>query len=50
MDIFQSNSFYYFFSATAQVSGGILALYAVFVVFKIKTRKDELLGLGQAEM
>jgi len=30
------NSFYYFFSATPQVLGGILALFGVFVIFKIQ--------------
>lgn len=42
------SSFYYFFSATSQVLGGILALFGVFVIFKIKTLKDELLGIGQS--
>ena len=41
------NSFYYFFSATPQVLAGILALFGVFVVFKIETIKKQLLGLGQ---
>lgn len=37
------NSFYYFFSATPQVLGGTLALFGVFVIFKIQALKDELL-------
>jgi hypothetical protein len=42
-----SNSFYYFYSATPQVLGGIMALFAVFVIFKIQALKDELLSLAQ---
>lgn len=43
-----SNSFYYFFSAVPQVLGGILALFGVFVIFKIQTIKSELTGIGKA--
>jgi len=32
-----SNSFYYFFSTTPQVLAAILALFGVFVIFKIQT-------------
>lgn len=42
------NSFYYFFSAVPQVLGGVLALFGVFVVFKIQTFKSQLLGIGNA--
>ncbi len=42
------NSFYYFFSAVPQVLGGVLALFGVFVVFKIQTLKAQLLGIGNA--
>lgn len=42
------SSFYYFFSATPQVLGGILALFGVFVVFKIQTIKKQLIGIGQS--
>jgi hypothetical protein len=41
-------SFYYFFSAVPQVLGGVLALFGVFVVFKIQTLKSQLLGIGNA--
>lgn len=41
------NSFYYFFSATPQVLGGVLALFGVFVVFKIQELKAQLIGLLQ---
>ena len=37
------SSFYYFFSSTPQVLGGVLALFGVFVIFKIQALKDELL-------
>lgn len=43
-----SNSFYYFFSATPQVLASILALFSVFVIFKIQNIKSELLVIGQA--
>lgn len=42
-----SNSFYYFFSTTPQVLAGILALFGVFIIFKIQTLKSELIGIGQ---
>jgi hypothetical protein len=41
------NSFYYFFSATPQVLGGLLALFGVFVIFKIDSLKSEMLGIGR---
>jgi hypothetical protein len=41
------NSFYYFFSATPQVLAAVLALFGVFVIFKIQTIKSELLSFGQ---
>ena len=43
-----SNSFYYFFSATPQVLAGILALFGVFVIFKIQTIRKQLTGIGQS--
>ena len=43
-----NNYFYYFFSTVPQVLGAVLALFGVFVVFKIQTIKDDLLGLAQA--
>ncbi|MGD0757050.1 MAG: hypothetical protein ABR927_18540 [Bacteroidales bacterium] len=36
------DSFYYFFSATPQVLGGILALFGVFVLFKIQSLSTEM--------
>jgi|GEM_PF-4429554 len=42
------NSFFYFYSATPQVLGGILALFGVFVIFKLQTIKNQLIGIGQA--
>jgi hypothetical protein len=42
-----SNSFYYFFSATPQVLGGILALFGVFVIFKIQSLRNELITIGK---
>ncbi len=36
------NSFYYFFSATPQVLGGILALFGVFTIFKIQILSEVL--------
>lgn len=42
------SSFYYFYSATPQVLGGILALFGVFVIFKLQTIKNQLFGIGQA--
>lgn len=43
-----SNSFYYFFSAVPQVLGGILALFGVFVVFKIQISRTLLFGIGKS--
>lgn len=43
-----NNSFYYFFSATPQVLASILALFSVFVIFKIQNIKSELFVIGQA--
>ena len=43
-----SNSFFYFFSAVPQVLAGILALFGVFVIFKIQTLKIQLIGIGQS--
>jgi hypothetical protein len=45
---FMENSFYYFFSAVPQVLGAILALFGVFVIFKIDLIKNQLLGVGKA--
>jgi hypothetical protein len=42
-----TNSFYYFFSAAPQVLAAILALFGVFVIFKIQNIKTELLGIGE---
>lgn len=42
-----SDSFNYFFSATPQVLGGIMALFGVFVLFKIQSYTTELLTIGQ---
>lgn len=41
------DSFYYFFSAVPQVLGGILALFGVFIVFKLQAIKTHLLGISQ---
>jgi hypothetical protein len=41
------NSFYYFFSATPQVLGGILALFGVFVLFKLQSLTIELISIGK---
>lgn len=38
-----SNSFFYFYSATPQVLGGILALFGFFLIFKIQALKEELI-------
>ena len=43
-----SNSFYYFFSSTPQVLGAILALFGVFVLFKIEIIKAHLIGIGKS--
>ena len=40
------NSFYYFFSAVPQVLGGVLALFGVFVLYKIQTLKDEQVSIA----
>jgi hypothetical protein len=42
-----TNSFYYFFSSTPQVLGGVLALFGVFVIFKIQSSRSLLLGIAQ---
>lgn len=42
------NSFFYFFSATPQVLGGVMALLGVFVIFKIQTIKSQLIGIGKS--
>jgi hypothetical protein len=39
------NSFYYFFSATPQVLGAILALFGVFVLFRVQSLTTELLAI-----
>lgn len=39
-----SNSFYYFFSATPQVLAAILALFGVFVIFKLQALSVELIA------
>ncbi len=41
------SSFYYFFSATPQVLAGILALFGVFVIFKIQEIRIKLERIGQ---
>jgi hypothetical protein len=41
-----SNSFYYFFSATPQVLAAILALFGVFVIFKVQILRTHMLGIG----
>jgi hypothetical protein len=43
-----NNSFYYFFSATSQVLGTVLALFGVFVIFRIQAIKDNMIGIGQS--
>jgi hypothetical protein len=43
-----SNSFYYFFSATPQVLAAILGLFGVFIVFKIDSLKKQMFGIGQS--
>jgi hypothetical protein len=42
------NSFYYFFSAVPQVLGGVLALFGVFIVFKVQSLNSELYSIGSA--
>jgi len=41
-------SFYYFFSATPQVLGAILALFGVFVIFKLQALKSYLIGISKS--
>jgi hypothetical protein len=36
------NAYYYFFSATPQVLAGIIALFGVFVLFKLQALSNEL--------
>ena len=43
-----SNSFYYFFSSTPQVLGSVLALFGLFIVFKIQSIRKQLLGIGKS--
>lgn len=43
MDTTLSNSFFYFFSAVPQVLAAILALFGVFLIFKIQALKEELI-------
>lgn len=45
--LIMNDSFNYFFSATPQVLGGIMALFGVFVLFKIQSFTSELLSIGQ---
>lgn len=40
-----SNSFYYFFSAVPQVMGSVLALFGVFVLFKLSEVKSQMIGI-----
>jgi hypothetical protein len=47
MDATLLNSFYYFFSAVPQVLGGILALFGVFVLFKLQSLNLELDSAGK---
>jgi ABC-type multidrug transport system fused ATPase/permease subunit len=44
--ITMSNSFYYFFSATPQVLASVMALFGVFVFFRIQGLKKELFFFG----
>ena len=46
MDTTLSNSFFYFFSAVPQVLAAILGLFAVFVLYRIQTLKDDLINLA----
>ncbi|MEI6048534.1 MAG: hypothetical protein WCS03_06515 [Bacteroidota bacterium] len=41
------NSFYYFFSSTPQVLGGIWALFGVFVLFKIQSLTTDLISISK---
>jgi hypothetical protein len=41
------NSFYYFYSASAQVLAAVMALFGVFVIFKIQSLKEELIFFGK---
>jgi hypothetical protein len=40
------NSFFYFFSAVPQVLGGILALFGVFIIYKLQNLNSEILIKG----
>ncbi|HPQ79571.1 MAG TPA: hypothetical protein PLG47_03915 [Candidatus Dojkabacteria bacterium] len=44
MDTTVGNSFFYFFSAVPQVLAATMALFGVFVIFKVQNLKDEMLG------
>ena len=46
MDATLSNSFFYFFSAVPQVLAGVLALFGVFVIFKIQSLTTELITVA----
>jgi len=41
-----SNSFFYFFSATPQVLAAIMALFGVFIIYKMQALKDELIVIA----
>lgn len=41
-----SPTFYYFFSSVPQVLAGILALFAVFTIFKLQAMENNLVGFG----
>lgn len=47
-NVAMSNSFYYFFSAVPQVLAAILALFGVFIIFKIQTAKTQLKEIVQS--
>jgi hypothetical protein len=47
MENLMNNSFYYFFSATPQVLGAIMAMFGVLIMFKTQSIKDTLFGYGQ---
>jgi hypothetical protein len=40
-----TNSFYYFYSAVPQVLGALLALFGVFVIFKVSDLKNQMIGI-----
>lgn len=44
MDNSLSNSFYYFYSTVPQVLGAVLALFGVFLIYKIQALKEELVA------